>query len=108
MTAYVTNEDSGTVTPIAVATNTPGRPIPVGTYPAGIAITPDESTAYVTNQASGTVTPIAVGTNTPGSPIPVGSGPFGIAITTPPLTQLPIGTGTPPPTQCATPARCRC
>lgn len=39
--AYVTNFNSNSVTPIAVATNTPGTPIPVGSQPSGIAITPD-------------------------------------------------------------------
>jgi YVTN family beta-propeller protein len=40
-TAYVTNEGgSGSVTPITVATNTPGTPIAVGSEPYGIAITP--------------------------------------------------------------------
>jgi YVTN family beta-propeller protein len=69
------------VTPITVATNTPGTPIPVSTAPAGIAITPDGKTAYVANGGSATVTPITVATNTPGTPIPVGSNPKGIAIT---------------------------
>ena len=39
-TAYVTNFGSGTVTPIATATNTAGTPIPVGDGPDAIAITP--------------------------------------------------------------------
>jgi hypothetical protein len=34
----VTNEGDGTVTPIAVATNTAGSPITVGSLPTGIAI----------------------------------------------------------------------
>jgi YVTN family beta-propeller protein len=38
--AYVTNASSDTVTPIDLATNAPGAPIPVGDAPAGIAITP--------------------------------------------------------------------
>ena len=39
-TAYVTNFLSSNVTPIDVATNTAGTPIPVGDDPSGIAITP--------------------------------------------------------------------
>jgi DNA-binding beta-propeller fold protein YncE len=35
------------VTPITLATGTPGRPIAVGTVPLGIAITRDGATAYV-------------------------------------------------------------
>jgi len=81
MTAYVTNTNSNTVTPIDVATNTPGSPIPVGTNPRGIAVTPDGKIAYVTNQGSGTVTPINVATNAPGSPIFVGNTPSGVAVT---------------------------
>ena len=80
-TAYVTNYGSSTVTPIDVATNHPGTPIPVGNRPTGIAITPNGATAYVTNQGENAVTPIDVATNRPGTPIPVGNGPTGIAIT---------------------------
>jgi YVTN family beta-propeller protein len=72
---------SGTVTPIATATNTAGAPITVGRGPIGIAITPNGKTAYVTNYIADTVTPIATATNTAGAPITVGRGPIGIAIT---------------------------
>jgi YVTN family beta-propeller protein len=40
MTAYVVNEGSDTVTPITIATNAPRPPIPVGSEPDAIAITP--------------------------------------------------------------------
>jgi YVTN family beta-propeller protein len=69
------------VTPIATASNTASAPIPVGSLPTGIAITPNGTTAYVTNEASSTVTPIATASNTAGTPITVGLNPFGIAIT---------------------------
>jgi hyaluronoglucosaminidase len=39
-TAYVANTNYGTVTPIDTATNTAGTPIPVGSGPWAIAITP--------------------------------------------------------------------
>jgi YVTN family beta-propeller protein len=39
-TVYVSNGRGGTVTPIAIATNTPGAPIQVGAGPYAIAITP--------------------------------------------------------------------
>ena len=39
-TAYVTNDGSGTVTPIRTATNTALSPIEVGFYPWAIAIAP--------------------------------------------------------------------
>ena len=76
MTAYVLNNGSGTVTPIATATNTPGKPITVGPHPWAIAITPDGKTAYVVSSINssdtpGTVTPISTATSTPGIPIPV-------------------------------------
>ena len=84
VTAYVVNAGSGTVTPIATATNTAGHPITTGSEfsdPDAIAITPDGATAYVANEHSGTVTPITTATNTAGPPITVGSGPWAIAIT---------------------------
>jgi YVTN family beta-propeller protein len=69
------------VTPIATATNTPGKPIKVGVRPSAIAITPDGKTAYVANLLSDTVTPIATATNTPGRTIGVPRLPEAIAIT---------------------------
>ena len=71
------------VTPIDIATNTAGTPIPArGNAPIGIAITPDGTTAYVTNNTfSNSVTPIDIATNTAGTPFAVGMGPVGIAIT---------------------------
>jgi hypothetical protein len=87
-TAYVVNERikgsgvhgrPGTVTPIALATNTPGAPIKVGIAPTAIAVTPDGKTVYVLNGWSHTVTPIATATGTPGAPIRLASGPAAIA-----------------------------
>jgi YVTN family beta-propeller protein len=69
------------VTPIDIATNTPGPPITVGSDPYGIAITPNGQTAYVTNEGDDTVTPIDIATNTPGSAIIIGLSPQAIAIT---------------------------
>ena len=80
-TAYVANSQDDTVTPIDVATNTAGTPIPVGDRPRGVAATPDGTTVYVTNEGDGTVTPIDVATNTAGTPIPVGDRPRGVAAT---------------------------
>ena len=82
--AYVAGPGNGTVTPITVASNTPGTPISgVGTSPNQIAITPDGKTAYVTDNGSNKVYPIALPAGTVGSPISVGTGvtPLGIAIT---------------------------
>jgi YVTN family beta-propeller protein len=81
ITAYITNTGSDTVTPIDTATNTAGTPIPVGSAPYRIAITPDGKTAYVVNLGSNTVTPIDTATNKADPPIPVGTEPSGVAIT---------------------------
>src|ERR1039458_7361544 len=56
VSAYVTTFNSGTVPPIATATNTAGTPITTGSNPVAIAITPDGKNAYVVNDGSGTVT----------------------------------------------------
>ena len=47
MTIYVANFGSDTATPILAASNRPGRPIPVGSGPQQILISPDGKTAYV-------------------------------------------------------------
>jgi len=88
-TAYVVNHNDNTVTPISLASGTPGPAIKVGLGPSAIAITPDGQTAYVANSGvwgggsvgGETVTPISLATGTPGPPIKVGSDPMGIAIT---------------------------
>jgi hyaluronoglucosaminidase len=58
----VVNNGSGTVTPISTATNTPLKPVKVGSDPLDIAITPDGKTTYVTSPEA--VTPIRTATNT--------------------------------------------
>ena len=80
-TAYVTDDDSGYVTPIDLATNEAEMRIKVGDAPEGIAITPNGKTAYVVNTGDASVTPIEVANNEPREPIPVGVNPVGIAIT---------------------------
>src|SRR5262249_27875575 len=80
-TAFVTSYGDNTVTPIDLATMTPGAPIPLGTNPLEVAITPDGKTALVTIRGDNTVTPVDVGTMTAGAPIPVGPRPFGLAVT---------------------------
>lgn len=88
-TAYTSNYEAWTVTPIDVATGARGTPIRVGQNPHSIAITPDGKTAYTANAGDGTVTPIDLAThiarapiNVPGAPGPNGDGaPWAIAIT---------------------------
>src|SRR4029077_19326730 len=101
-TAYVTNYESNTVTPITTATNTAGKPIKVGSRPSGIAITPDGKTAYVVDGVDhpgwGTVTPITTATNTAGKLIRVGGSPQTIAMTPDGKTAYVIGGTTTNPT----------
>jgi DNA-binding beta-propeller fold protein YncE len=84
-TAYVITSAAGTVTPIDLATNTPGKPIDVSGWPVAIAVTPDGTTAYVASGPGATpvqaVTPIDLTTNKPGKPINLTSPPDAIVIT---------------------------
>lgn len=66
-TAYVVNTADNTVTPIDVATQTPGYPIAVGPNPIGVEIVGD--TVFVTHEGSDLVTPIDTATNTAGTPM---------------------------------------
>jgi YVTN family beta-propeller protein len=85
---------AGTVTPVAVATGRPGKPITVPGGPTliAIAISPDGQTAYVLAdppgkgklpipEGDGLVLPVTTATNDPGTPIKVGALPSGLAIT---------------------------
>ncbi|MEW6618388.1 MAG: cytochrome D1 domain-containing protein [bacterium] len=79
---YVTNHGSHKVSVIDTSTNqVVGAPIPVGTNPDGVAITPDGRYAYVTNRSSHNVSVIDTSTNQVVGTIPVGSSPLGVAIT---------------------------
>src|SRR5262249_24931591 len=69
VTAYVANFGSSSLTPIDVATNTPGAEIKLANFPAWVAITPGGKTAYVTRPESNSVTPVNLTTNTPGREI---------------------------------------
>lgn len=80
-TVLVTNENAGAVDPVDPSTDEVGTPIPTGSLPTGIAITPNGAEAYVANNGGTTVTPIDLSTDTAGPDITVGSGPFSIAIT---------------------------
>lgn len=80
-TAYVVGNDH--VTPIDVATNKAGTPIPVPLFGHAIAITPDGRFAYVTSAFSmpSAVTKIDLAANTVAATIPVGEDLFGVAVT---------------------------
>src|SRR5260221_841414 len=82
--AYITNNGDNTVSVIDTATNTVvGSPIPVGSGPYGVAVTPDGSKVYVTNNSTanpGTVSVIATATNTVTAMVTIGPSPAGVAV----------------------------
>jgi len=53
----------------------------VGSFPVGVAITPDEARAYVTNLFSNSVSVINTASNTVVATVGVGNFPAGVAIT---------------------------
>ena len=73
-TLYVLNSGGDTVTPIRVATNTAGAPIPAPHQPFTLAITPNGKALYVTG-GTNLLTPIRTSNNHPGTPIVVGAAP---------------------------------
>src|SRR6266436_6956101 len=89
--AYVTNTGAvcdlcpfsqpPSVSVIDTATYSVVATIPVGQYPAGVAITTNGAFAYVANFNSNSVSVIDTATNTVTATVPVGTGPWGIAIT---------------------------
>ncbi len=63
--AYVTNENSNTVSVIDTPTNTVVATVPVGIVPVSVAVTPDGTHAYVTNAGPpGSVSVIETASNT--------------------------------------------
>jgi len=75
---------SNTVSVIDTATNTvltgPGFPIPAGTSPVAVAVTPDGKHAYVANAGSNNVSVIATASNTVVATVPVGFLPDAVAV----------------------------
>ena len=61
--AYITNAGSNTVSVIDTSTNQVTTTIPVGSFPDGVAVSPDGRRAYITNTGSGTVSVIDTATN---------------------------------------------
>jgi YVTN family beta-propeller protein len=82
-TAFVTNSGSDTVSTIDVKTRTKHpTDVSVGSFPWGVAVTPDGKTAFVANGVSGTVSTIDARTRTKHpADISVGSVPFLVAVT---------------------------
>src|ERR1044072_5115710 len=73
--AYVTNRDDNTVSVINTSTNPVTAPIPVGSTPLGIAVTPNGARAYVTNAGGDNVSVLYTVTNTVIATLPVGTTP---------------------------------
>jgi YVTN family beta-propeller protein len=78
--AYVTNEQSGTISAVDLATGAVATPITVGEQPDGIAITPDGATAYVADFGSSQIVPVTLATGAVGTPIALDNRPSAIAI----------------------------
>src|SRR6266446_2353259 len=89
--AYVTNTGAvcdlcpinqpSSVSVIDTTTYSVVATIPVGQYPAGVAITPNGAFAYVANFNSNSVSVIDTATNTVTATVPVGINPLSVAIT---------------------------
>ena len=77
---YVTNQFASTVSVIDPATNTAVATVPVGQFPAPVAVTPNGAFAYVGNRFSNNISVIDTATNTVTTTVPIGD-PTGIAIT---------------------------
>ncbi|HLJ62744.1 MAG TPA: autotransporter domain-containing protein, partial [Stellaceae bacterium] len=80
--AFITDAVDGTVSVFNPATQTSvGTAIKVGTFPEGVATTPDGRFVYVTNLAGNSVSVIDTASRTVvGAPIAVGTNPVGIAV----------------------------
>jgi YVTN family beta-propeller protein len=80
--AYISNNVSNNVSVIDTGTNSVvGAPIPVGSLPEGVAVSPDGRFVYVTNTSSNTVSVINAVTNAVVASSTVGSHPLGVAVT---------------------------
>ena len=69
--AYITNQNSNTVSVIDTATDTISATIPVGLTPEGVAVSPDGRKVYVANVGVSTVSVIDTATNTVSATIPL-------------------------------------
>ena len=80
--AYITNSVSNNVSVIDTATNQVTATVNVGSYPYGVAISPDGTKVYVANSDNpGIVSVISTITNQVVATVPVGQYPYGVAVT---------------------------
>ena len=78
--AYVPNSGNNNVSVINTATNTVAATVTVGSFPWGVAVSPDGSRVYVVNGGDNTVSVIDTATNTVTATLTVGIQPLGVAI----------------------------
>ena len=79
--AYVTNQNSGTVSVISTASNTVVATVNLGSLPNAVTVTPDGQYAYITNVGNNTVSVINTATNMLTATVTVGNDPTGVAVT---------------------------
>ena len=81
--AYITNSGDRTVSVINTTNNSIVATVPVGSYPIGVAVTPDGTKVYVANYGGNNVSVIDTSTNNVTATLPVGTYPvaFGKFIT---------------------------
>ncbi|MGO9960806.1 MAG: Ig-like domain-containing protein [Solirubrobacteraceae bacterium] len=77
-TAYVADAQSNTVSVVDLASDQVSDTIAVGSFPEGVALSPDGSTAYVTNFKGGTLSIIDTSTNQVAFTVKVGTDPDGV------------------------------
>lgn len=73
--AYIANAGGNSVSVIDTLTNTVIKTIPVGVFPAGVAVSPDSRRVYVANFDSGTISVIDTASNTVAATIILSLGP---------------------------------
>jgi YVTN family beta-propeller protein len=78
--AYVANRGSASLSMLDVATNVPAPPIPVGSGPWGVAVTPDGRVALLTDIATNVVHVVETGTGAVLAPVSVNSPSLGVAV----------------------------
>jgi len=78
--AYVANAGGNNVSVIDAGSSTVIATVPVGSFPADVAVNPAGTHAYVTNRDSGTVSVIDTAMNTVAATVAVGDSPVDVAV----------------------------
>src|SRR2546427_1836784 len=77
--AYITNINDGTVSVIDTASNTVTATVSVGSFPNGVAVTPDGARVYVANIFGNSVSVIDTASNNVTTTVDGGASPIGVA-----------------------------